>query len=207
MKKSSAVDVERLESDVVWALERGLGPRDLVPMLERLRRHVPRGSDAACFAGIELAEQILQTNPWRAAVLAREVLECVESDRAWAVQGLALAILGHYASAKAAFARALHLAPHCASYAHNVGHLLDVGLNRPRAALPWLERAHRAEGADPEVAASYAHALVRVGRMGEARRVLASAPGVNPDSVEKTLERWQRAGSESAPKPLTAADL
>src|ERR1041385_6051193 len=74
MTKSSAVDVERLESDVVWALERGLGPRDLVPMLERLKRHAPRGSTAACFANIELAELLLQTRPWRAALLAREVL-------------------------------------------------------------------------------------------------------------------------------------
>jgi Flp pilus assembly protein TadD len=190
MKKSGAVDVERLESDVVWALERGLGPRDLVPMLERLRQHAPRGSDTACFAGIELAEQLLQSHPWRAAVLAREVLEVFETDRAWAVQGLALAVLGHYASAKAAFARALHLAPHCASYAHNVGHLLDVGLNRPKDALRWLERAHRAQSKDTEVAASYAHALVRLGRADQAREILMRDPEATADDVEKTIARW-----------------
>jgi Flp pilus assembly protein TadD len=190
MKKSGAVDVERLESDVVWALQQGLGPRDLVPMLERLRRHAPRGSDTACFAGIELAEQLLQSHPWRAAVLAREVLEVFETDRAFAVQGLALAILGHYASAKAAFARAHLLAPHCASYAHNIGHQLDVGLNRPKTALRWLERAHRAESRDPEVAASYAHALVRVGRLGQAREVLSKDTGTTADDVERTLQRW-----------------
>src|SRR5262245_15960346 len=164
MKKGTAVDVARLESDVVWALEKGLGPRDLVPMLERLRRHADPGSAAACFACIELAEQLLPTRPWRAAVLAREVLKHVETDRAWAVEGLALAILGHYASAKAAFARALHLAPACASYAHNLGHLIDVGLGRPRDALDWLERAHRLESRDPEIASSYAHALLGAGK-------------------------------------------
>jgi tetratricopeptide (TPR) repeat protein len=190
MTKSSAVDVERLESDVVWALERGLGPRDLVPMLERLRRHAPPGSPRACFAGIELAEQLLETRPWRSAILAREVLKYVETDRAWAVQGLALALLGHYASAKAAFVRALHFSPGCASYAHNIGHLLDVGLDRPRDALGWLERAHAVERRDPEVAASYAHALFRVGKADKAREILASTPETNPEEIEATLDRW-----------------
>lgn len=190
MEKGTAIDVARLESDVVWALEQGLGPRDLVPMLERLRRHAAPGSPAACFACIELAEQLLPTRPWRAAVLARSVLGHVETDRAWAVQGLALAILGHYASAKAAFARALHLAPNCASYAHNLGHLLDVGLSRPRDALVWLERAHRLESRDPEIASSYAHALLGVGKVAAARRVLIAARNLTPEEVDATLQRW-----------------
>lgn len=190
MKKGTAVDVARLESDVVWALERGLGPRDLVPMLERLRRHAPEGSPAACFACIELAEQLLPTRPWRAAVLARSVLRHVETDRAWAVQGLALAILGHYASAKVAFARALHLVPNCASYAHNLGHLIDVGLGRPRDALVWLERAHRLESRDPEIASSYAHALLASGKAEAARRILMAADRLTPGEVEATLLRW-----------------
>jgi tetratricopeptide (TPR) repeat protein len=190
MKKGTAVDVARLESDVVWALEQGLGARDLVPMLERLRRHAAPGSGAACFACIELAEQLLPTRPWRAAVLAREVLRHVETDRAWAVQGLALAILGHYASAKASFARALHLAPNCASYAHNLGHLIDVGLGRPRDALVWLERAHMLETRDPEIASSYAHALLGVGRVNAARRLLLEAGTLKQEEVESTLTRW-----------------
>jgi tetratricopeptide (TPR) repeat protein len=190
MEKGTAVDVAKLESDVVWALERGLGPRDLVPMLERLRRHAPPGSGAACFACIELAEQLLPTRPWRSAVLAREVLKYVVTDRAWAVQGLALAMLGHYASAKAAFARALHLAPNCASYAHNLGHLIDVGLGRPRDALVWLERAHRLGTRDPEIASSYAHALLRVGRVDSARRILLEAEALTPEEVDETLQRW-----------------
>jgi tetratricopeptide (TPR) repeat protein len=190
MKKRRAVDVERLQNDVEWALAQGLGPRDLVPMLERLQRHAPRGSTAACFAGTELAELLLYRNPWRSALLAREVLAHAESDRGWAVLGLALALLGHYRSAKRAFAKALCLAPSCDSYAHNLGHLLDAGLGRPLEALPWLERAARGRPGDVEVAASYAHALVRVGRTEDARRVLARALASEPERVESLLERW-----------------
>ncbi len=190
MKKSSAIDVQRLRSDVEWALERGLGARDLVPMLEELRRHAEPGSPAALFADTELAEVLLDTSPWRSAVLARRVLTEVETDRAWAVLGLSLSPLGHYAAAKRAFAKALCLNPTCASYAHNLGHLLDVALDRPKAALPWLERAHRARPFEGEIAASYAHALVRLGSVSEARRVLVSAHLEEPE-ISGLLERWQ----------------
>jgi Flp pilus assembly protein TadD len=190
MKKSRAVDIERLQSDVEWALSKGLGPRDLVPMLEQLRAHAPRGSDAACFAGTELAEQLLSNEPWRACVLAREVLTHVETDRTWAVLGLGMALLGHYRTAKNAFARALALSPNCASYAHNLGHITDAGLGQPREALPWLERAFLARPEDAEVAASYAHALVRVGREPEARQVLEEALGPDSETAATLLARW-----------------
>jgi tetratricopeptide (TPR) repeat protein len=190
MKKGRAVDVQRLQSDVQWALQKGLGPRDLVPMLERLRAHAPRGSTAACFAGTELAELLLPTAPWRAAVLAREVLQHEETDRAWALLGLSLSLLGHYRSAKRAFAKALALDPGCSSYAHNLGHLLDAGLGRPQEALPWLKRAFQARPADEEVAASYAHALFRTGRAAEARQVLENALGAGSPTVAELLSRW-----------------
>lgn len=189
-KKGRAVDIERLQSDVEWALENGLGPRDLVPMLERLREHAPRGSAAACFAGTELSEVLLTIAPWRSAVLAREVLRHEETDRAWAVLGLGLAMLGHYRSAKRAFAKALALSPQCSSYAHNLGHLLDAALDRPEQALQWLAKAHHARPGDEEIAASYAHALVRVGRTDEARRVLSSSMGNANDRVEEIVQRF-----------------
>jgi tetratricopeptide (TPR) repeat protein len=197
MTKSRAVDVRRLQSDVEWALAKGLGPRDLVPMLERLRRHAPRGSEPACFAGTELAELVLHDSPWRSDVLAREVLQYVETDRAWAVLGLSLALLGHYRTAKNAFDKALHLAPGCASYAHNLGHLLDAGLGRPHDALKWLERAIRAQPQDTEIAASYAHALLRAGRAEQARTVLEKSL---PDASRVTalLDRWTAAMSNDA---------
>ena len=189
-KKGRAVDIERLQSDVEWALENGLGPRDLVPMLERLRQHAPRGSAAACFAGTELSEVLLTTEPWRSAVLAREVLRHEDTDRAWAVLGLGLAMLGHYRSAKRAFAKALALSPQCSSYAHNLGHLLDAALDRPEEALRWLSKAHHARPGDEEIAASYAHALVRVGRSEEGRRVLASSMGNANDRAEALIQRF-----------------
>jgi tetratricopeptide (TPR) repeat protein len=190
MKKGRAVDVQRLQNDVEWALQKGLGPRDLVPMLERLRAHAPPGTTAACFAGTELAEVLLPTAPWRSAVLVREVLRHEETDRAWAVLGLALSLLGHYRSAKRAFSKALALDPGCSSYAHNLGHLLDAGLNRPEEALPWLQKAALARPADEEVAASYAHALFRTGREADARQVLVSALGPDSPTVEELLARW-----------------
>jgi tetratricopeptide (TPR) repeat protein len=189
-KKSGAIDLERLQSDVEWALENGLGPRDLVPMLERLRQHAPRGSAAACFADTELSEVLLTTAPWRSAVLAREVLRHEETDRAWAVLGLGLAMLGHYRSAKRAFAKALALSPQCSSYAHNLGHLLDAALGRPQEGLGYLLKAHEARPGDEEIAASYAHALVRVGRTAEARRVLGSAMGSAGSGAEALIDRW-----------------
>jgi tetratricopeptide (TPR) repeat protein len=155
------VDVARLAGDVAWAIEKGLGPRDLVPM-----------------------------DPWRTASLARQVLVHQESDRTWALLGLALSVLGHYASAKRAFAKALHLAPGCPSYAHNLGHLLDVGLDRPREALRWLEQAFQIRPFDAEIAASYAHALVRLGRTPEARQALEGAMGEIPGAVDAMLARW-----------------
>jgi predicted Zn-dependent protease len=189
-KKGRAVDLERLQSDVEWALQNGLGPRDLVPMLERLRQHAPRGSAAACFAGTELAEVLLTSAPWRSAVLAREVLCHEETDRAWAVLGLGLALLGHYRSATRAFVKALAHSPQCSSYAHNLGHLLDAGLDRPEEALRWLSKAHDARPGDEEIAASYAHALVRVGRSDEARRVLASSMGNASGRAEALVQRF-----------------
>ena len=200
------IDIGRLQSDIEWALERGLPQRDLVPMLERLRRHAEPGSSAACFAATELAELLLQGNPWRAAVLCREVLQHEETDRAWAVLGLGLMMLGHFHSAKRAFAKALALAPGCSSYAHNLGHLLDAALDRPREALPWLEQAWLAHPYDAELAASYAHALLRVGREADARRTLDRALGETPGAVDALLARWttpQRPrGDDEAPTPV-----
>ncbi len=170
-------------------------------MLERLRQHAPPGSAAACFAGTELAEVILTTDPWRAAVLAREVLRHEDTDRAWAVLGLGLTLLGHYGSAKRAFLKALSHSPQCSSYLHNLGHLLDAGLGRPREGLPWLAKAHLARPGDEEIAASYAHALVRLGRADEARRVLDSAMGTGSDGAAELIERFVAEGNPSDADP------
>ena len=117
--------------------------RDLVPMLENLVRAAPPASEAAYFAKLRLSELIVGDAPFRAARLARDVLVRGESDRAWAVLGLAHTLLGNYLVAARSYRRALALAPDCGVYEHNLGHVLDVALNRPQDALVHLERAHR----------------------------------------------------------------
>ena len=188
--KNHAPDLNRLLNDIVWALERGLGARDLIPMLEKLLRRAPRGSSAALFAQRELAERLLERSPWRAALLVREVLSYGDDDRAWGVLGIAHTLLGNYRCAKRAYLRALALAPGSSRYAHNLGHLLDVALERPREALVHLAIAHRAEPGEPEIAASFAHALARVGRVAQARRVLSRALEHDPEQVDELLKNW-----------------
>ncbi len=190
MPKRSAETVERLLSDVEWALEKGLGARDLVPMLERLLRRAASGSDAWVFASRQLAEQVVQRDPWRAAGLARRVLESCDDDRSWAVLALALTLMGHYRAAARAYRRALALAPDCPNHLHNLGHLLDVALDRPRSALPYLKLAHQAVPYEPEIAASYAHALARAGRVDEARRLLEKTLPDSPELIDRRLNDW-----------------
>jgi len=190
MRHEHALEIDRMLSDVLWAKERGLGPRDLVPMLEKIVKRAARGSDASLFAQRELAEQLVERDAWRAARLAREVTLHVDDDRAWALLGLAQSFLGNYRAARKAYLRALVLHPGCPWYSHNLGHLLDVGLERPREALGYLRRAHRALGHEPEVAGSYALALARLGRRAEARRVLGEALGESEDQAELRLDGW-----------------
>jgi hypothetical protein len=57
MSRHRAVDPERLLHDAKWAIERDLGPRDLVPMLDKLVAHSARGS-AACHAPKHLARVV-----------------------------------------------------------------------------------------------------------------------------------------------------
>jgi tetratricopeptide (TPR) repeat protein len=190
MNREPALELDRMLSDVLWAKDRGLGPRDLVPMLERLIRCAPRGSDAALFAQRELAELIVETKPWRAARLAREVTIHAEDDRAWALLGLSHTLLGHYKSARKAYLRALQLHPGCPFYSHNLGHLLDVGLKRSREALPHLRLAYRTLPREREIAASYALALARVGRFDEARGIVERALGEPAERAEAMLTSW-----------------
>ena len=93
------------------------------------------------FAKLRLSELIVGDAPFRAARLARDVLVRGESDRAWAVLGLAHTLLGNYRVAARSYRRALALAPDCGVYEHNLGHVLDVALNRPQdACRTWSAR-------------------------------------------------------------------
>jgi tetratricopeptide (TPR) repeat protein len=155
-------------------------------------RAAPPASDASYFAKLRLSELIVGDSPFRAARLARDVLASGESDRAWAVLGLAHSLLGHYRMAVRSYRRALALAPDCAVYEHNLGHVLDVALDRPRDALVHLERAHRSMPQEREISSSYAHALLRSGQPEKALELLRCAVD-SPTAAEEILKAWQYA--------------
>jgi Flp pilus assembly protein TadD len=182
--------LECLLGDVAFALREGLGPGDLIPMLERLLKVAPTGSDALHFGRLHLAELLIHSNPFRAASLARPVaLECT-SDRAWGIVGLAMTMLGHYYAAVRAYRRALLLAPSHVGYLHNLGHVLDVGLDRYREARAYLELAHRGEPEVKEIASSLAHAVARSGQVNRAVDLLCSPVGMTKSTASATVEIW-----------------
>jgi Flp pilus assembly protein TadD len=184
-----SVDIDRLQSNIAWAMKHGLGACDLIPMFEKLLAHSPAGSAQATFATLQLSELLVERAPWRAAVLATRILKERDEDRAWAILALAHTLLGNHRCARKAYQQALALAPGCASYAHNLGHLIDVIFNQPGESLALLATAYRAAPGEREIAASYAHALVRCGRWDEAKRVLRNA--LDPASdVVATLSSW-----------------
>jgi len=185
--------LQRLVSNAEWALAHGLCARDLVPMLEQVVQRAEPGSDAALFALRHLAPLLVQHTPWRAAGMARELLRHCEDGRTWAVLGLCHTLLGHYRCAKRAYQQALAYEPGCAAYEHNLGHLLDVAFDRAADALHYLRAAHRSEPREPEIASSYAHALIRTGQPVAARRVLRDALDTDDAAVDRLLANWVRA--------------
>jgi len=167
-------------------------------MLERLIEHAPRGSDCRLAAERQLAELIVEKSPWRAAVLTRAVLVHKDDDRAWALYGLAHTLLGNHRTARSAYMRALARAPGCASYAHNLGHLIDVAFEQPREALRWLKQAHGAAPLEEEIAASYAHALVRSDQLQQALGVLERVFR-SRERATKLVARWLGRAGRSLP--------
>jgi Flp pilus assembly protein TadD len=172
----------KLREQAERALARGQGRRVVEPLLERLLRVAAPGSDAALFAHRGLAEYRLQEHPWRALLHLRHVLAAhPDDDVAHAMAGLAHAMSGNYRSAIAAYRAALVVTPDNPWYHHNVGHLLDVALDRPTRAVEHLRLAHEAIGeSEPEIASSFAHCLSRLGP-----RAKVEAIGV----IEATLSR------------------
>jgi tetratricopeptide (TPR) repeat protein len=203
------VNVERLQSNIAWAVAHGLGARDLIPMLERLIAHALVGSDCRVAAERQLAELVVEHAPWRAALLTRNVLKHKDDDRAWALLGLAHTLLGNHRSARRAYMHALARAPGCASYAHNLGHLIDVAFDQPREALRWLKQAHGAAPDEEEIAASYAHALARTEQVPQALMVLEKVLNSRA-RAQKLVDRWLARGRfplGAAPgQPLTSAE-
>lgn len=196
----------RLRRRAEHSLRRSGDPVGVVPLLHQLARIASPTSEDAAFAHQKLAELLAEEEPWRAALYARRVLQHFPtSHRAWAVLALSQSTLGHFRFARTAYQRALELAPKNGSYAHNLGHLLDVALGDPHAAVPWLRRAHDGARSNPSVAASYAHALGRSGRWADAKKVLGRALAHGPTRELSALARWvERRSDDVAVRPPAA---
>jgi Flp pilus assembly protein TadD len=178
-------------TDIEWALSQGLPVGHLVPMVERLMRKAQPGSLHQTYAKRQLCELICRTEPFRAARLAHEILdENPDDDRALATLGLACLMMGHYKKAEKSYRAALQIVPHCPWYAHNLGHLLDVAMNRSKEALRWLALARTALPHEPEIASSFAHALLRCGQTDRARTELLVACAGNHKQVDEQISRW-----------------
>lgn len=191
--------MDRLRREVERALRDQQGPEEILPLLARLARAAAPESDAWIFAHRHLAEIGVEHDPWRASIFARRVLAlCPDDDGAWAVLGLAQSLLGNYRYAARAYERALSLVPENPWYAHNLGHLYDVALDRPVDALPLLAQATEAETGEADIAASYAHALARCGKLAAAKRILKRAIRHGGTADQMALWRWLDAGAPAA---------
>jgi tetratricopeptide (TPR) repeat protein len=187
---------QELRRQIEWTLARAIDPSDVLPMLHRLVRLADDGSEESVFANLHLAELLVERDPWRAALCARRVLaHRPDDDRGWATLALCQTMLGNYKFAVSAYHHALASAPRNPWYAHNLGHLLDVALGRARDAVGWLKRAYQSAAYSGEVAASYAHALARVGRLSEARKVLTRAMKRGSSREHAALLKWLEQGA------------
>lgn len=211
MARGGSEDIDRLRRDIERAFVDKVDAEKVLPLLARLARATEAGSDAWLYAHRHLAELGVEHDPWRAALFARRVLQFHdEDDGAWAVLGLAQSLLGNYRFAARAYERALAIAPDNPWYAHNLGHLYDVALNRPHDALPLLAQATEAQTGEADIAASYAHALARCGKLVLAKKILKRAIRHGATADQMALWRWLDAGApaggEGGPTPARPAD-
>lgn len=196
-------EAEQLRKDVECALERAMDAADVLPMLHRLSRTAAAGSEESIYAHRQLAELLVEKDPWRAALHARSVLASrPEDDKAWAVLALTQTLLNHFKYAAEAYRRALKCAPKNPWYAHNLGHLLDVALGRPEEALQWLRAAYARKPKHIEIVASYVHALARSGQLTEAKRILSVAMKSEGSTELAALYRWVSKESASRDEEL-----
>lgn len=216
MARSVPGEVDRLRREVEDALSGEFDAETILPLLAQLARAADPESDEWIFAHRHLAEIGVEHDPWRAALFARRVLQRRrDDDGAWAVLGLALSLLANYRAAARAYERAIAIAPKNPWYAHNLGHLYDVALDRPDDALPLLARANLAQPEEADIAASYAHALARAGKVTAAKRILKRAIRRGGTADQMALWRWLEAGApwrwtgsaENPPRSAKAADL
>jgi tetratricopeptide (TPR) repeat protein len=203
--------VEQLRRRAEQAIASDQGRRVIVPLLERLVTMAPEGSTASLYAHRHLAEYRVEEHPWRALLSLRKVVAAQpDDDVVHALMGLAQALLSNFRAAVEAYRRALAIAPRNPWYHHNLGHLLDVALERPEQALRHLEIAHKATAPnDPEIAASLAHCMARLGKLDAARTLAAGAAAAAPRNADhKRLLEWIERGAppetKIAPAPSRA---
>lgn len=176
MVRSAPGDVDRIRREVERALHGNIDAEEVLPLLAQLARAADPESEDWLYAHRHLAEIGVEHDPWRAALFARRVLAHRDTDDgAWAVLGLAQSLLGNFRVAARVYERALALSSENPWYAHNLGHLYDVALDRPADALPLLSSASEAQPDEADIAASYAHALARCGKVAAAKRLLKRA--------------------------------
>ena len=200
-------ECERLRRDVELALS-GPDPIRVLPLLHRLAARAESGSEESVFAHRQLAEVLLERDPWRAALHARRVTRArPDDDRAWAALGLSQSLLGNHVYAARALDRARACAPDNPWYAHNLGHILDVALGRTAEAVEHLRSAYARSGRNVDVATSLAHALARVGETREARAVLSRAMKQSPSPERKALMRWLASGAQGHAASLGVVQL
>ena len=195
-KRAESEDVDTLRRNVEWALRNAVDADEVLPMLAKLARSAEPESDAWVLAHRHLAELAVDRDPWRSAIFARRVVKVdPDDDGAWAVLGLAQTLLGNYRYASASYRRAIVLSPHNPWYAHNLGHLLDVALGRPQDAIALLAEAYKREPKEHEIAASYAHALARAGKIAMAKKVLRRVVAKGATAEQMILWRWIEQGA------------
>ncbi|HEX6243180.1 MAG TPA: tetratricopeptide repeat protein [Polyangiales bacterium] len=182
MKAKDPSDLERLRARIDDALRRERPRNEVMPLLARLLVSAGESGELFVYAHRHMAELLIADEPWQSALHLRQVIKAgAADDTAHALMGLCQALLGNFDSAVYQYERALVLAPQNAWYHHNLGHLLDVALNRPEEAAKHLRWAHDAHPMEDEVTASLAHCLARIGQLEEAEALAQEAVDLAPD--------------------------
>jgi tetratricopeptide (TPR) repeat protein len=197
MKAKDPSELDRLRTRIKEALARERPRGEIIPLLSALLEAAGEQRDVYVFAHRHLAELSLQEQPWQAALHLRRVIRAgAADDTVHALMGLCQALLGNFESAVHHYERALGLEPSNAWYHHNLGHLLDVALGRPDAALLHLRWAHESHPVEDEVTASLAHCLARMGQLAEAEDLAREAVDLAPEhDSHASLLSWIRRGA------------
>jgi tetratricopeptide (TPR) repeat protein len=197
MKAKDPSELDRLRTRIEDALRRERPRNEVIPLLSRLLASAAEHSELFVYAHRHMAELLITDEPWQSALHLRQVMRAgAADDTTHALMGLCQALLGNFDSAVYQYERALILDPENAWYHHNLGHLLDVALNRPEAAAKHLQRAHDAHPMEDEVTASLSHCLARLGQLERAGALAQEALDLSPDHESHgSLLSWIKRGA------------